>query len=531
MDWKVEKTSLIELLGKTIYKPENVLVEIAANSYDADASIVKIISSGENQNIRILDNGCGMDRHDIETLITIAKSQKKDYVEKNITTPKYNRRYLGSFGIGIISFLSLGNCIKIFTKKENQSTLFLQIEKIVDAETLKTCDIKISEVTEGADYNINLIDNANSISGTTIEISNNKIDFSSHFKVIRHKLSNLPLSHNFQIELNGSEIKREDYPSNVWTNKSFEIELIDVDPTYKSKIDLHVYYNLDNPNETIEEFKRGIFFRVHGRVVENNIYQKIRSGLTSPGSIDARLTGYVEADYLVGKIQANREDFFENTIVDKIANLLSEKVQELINDYLLLKNYVSEEVYIDEFNRQKEKAKDRIANKNEVLDRLKIKFKYQPETEQEFVIVIAELCQKNILPFEIMKISGSSHIDCFVKWPITQDQRMPDFVGHLEIETALHKFFLHQHDYRTKPEICCWEIDQKLFDSEVKRYKKQRPESIESVQLVEPQTENKNHFGHQKEVHVKIKKKHDEFEVKVLRVYVVKDIISTLEKA
>ena len=40
MDWKVDFKELIPFLGNTLYKPENVLVELCANSYDADASLV-----------------------------------------------------------------------------------------------------------------------------------------------------------------------------------------------------------------------------------------------------------------------------------------------------------------------------------------------------------------------------------------------------------------------------------------------------------------------------------------------------------
>ena len=49
MDWKVDFKELISFLGKTIYRPENVLVELCANSYAADASLVEITTKGESQ--------------------------------------------------------------------------------------------------------------------------------------------------------------------------------------------------------------------------------------------------------------------------------------------------------------------------------------------------------------------------------------------------------------------------------------------------------------------------------------------------
>ncbi len=524
MQWEIDKTALIELLGRTIYKPENVLVEIAANSYDADAALARIVSSGENRLIQIQDDGCGMDEDDLRILTTIARSKKKDRIENKLSTPKFARKYLGSFGIGIISFLSLGSCIRIFTKKKDGQVYFIEITRTEDTHG-KTIDIPISDVKASPEYASHLINGVSSESGTTIEIENTKLDFAENYKLLRYKLSNLPLSHNFKVFLNDSEVACEDYPTNSWLNKQFTIKLDEIDPTYVSDVKLHAYYDEENPNATIDEFRRGIFFKVHGRVIEHNLFWDIKHKLTSPGSIDARIVGHVEADYLFDKIQANREDFFDNKITESICNAIEAPVQALINDFLLLKNYVSEEKYINAFNTEKQLSIDRISNVHQHLDKLGLKFKYKPGSEQELVVIISELCQKNILPFEIIKTNSGSHIDCFAKWPITQSRRMPDFVGHLEIELSLHKFFIHQHDYRTKPEICCWDIDERQFEREVSRYKRERPESIESVSLIDPTPENKQHFGHHKEVHVRIRKLHDEYEVKILRVYIISRIV------
>ena len=259
------------------------------------------------------------------------------------------------------------------------------------------------------------------------------------------------------------------------------------------------------------------------------MYQRFRANLTSPGSVDSRLTGFVEADYLFSKIQANREDFFDNALIDKICDQLEPNVQSLINDFLLLKSYASEYAYLNQFNLDREDALNRIKNIHQDLEKIGSRFKYEPTCEQEVVVIISELIQLGMLDFEIIKISSRSHIDCLVQWSIKQTQRMPEFVGHLEIETELHKFFAHQHDYRTKPEICCWKIDIRKLENEFERYKSSRPESIESIEINDPTPENKKHFNHQKEIYVKIKLEHNEFALKVLRVYSLIDIIS--EKA
>jgi len=164
MDWKVDFKELIPFLGKTIYRPENVLVELCANSYDADASLVEISTKGESEQILIKDNGCGMDMEDLDELVTIAKSKKRKMIENNETTPKFNRGLLGSFGIGIVSFFALGDFIKIFTFKEGKKPIFMEIRKIYD-EDKKLKEIQISDPIESIEYKQHLLNHQKCVSG------------------------------------------------------------------------------------------------------------------------------------------------------------------------------------------------------------------------------------------------------------------------------------------------------------------------------------------------------------------------------
>lgn len=527
MEWRVDIKELLTLLGKTIYRPENVLVELAANSYDADASKVEIVSSGESKMIQIKDDGCGMDLSDLDELITVAKSKKRKMLEDEETTPIYNRKLLGCFGIGIISFLSLGNIVRIFTCKEGCTPIFLAIEKHIDADG-KPTDIHIDDPVEDERYRMHLINGEGSTHGTTIEIENSVLDFSANYSILRHKLSNLPLSDDFRVFLNESEIKTDDFPSNRWLLKPIEFVLDDIDPNYKSVGQLNIYYDMDDPVATLENYRRGIYLKVHGRVIEENLYNIIRGGLSSPAAIDARIRGLIEADYLNKKIQANRENFFDNEIIRKIGEKILPFVQSQIDDYLELKSFVSEEAYIEEYRERKDSAVERTKSPHVYLNKIGLAFPYEPEYEQELVMLIAQLCQMGHLPFNIISTSSGAHIDCIVQWPIEQTKRMPDFVGHLEIETTLDKFFTHQHDYRTKPEICCWKISEKDFEHKKKAYAESRPQSIVDIQLVDPRPEDAQHYGHQKEVHVITQDMHNQQTTRILRVYVVSEIVSKI---
>ena len=522
MNWNVDYKELIPFLGKTIYRPENVLVELCANSYDADASIVEISTKGESQQILIKDDGSGMDRDDLDELVTIAKSKKRQMIENDVSTPKFNRRLLGSFGIGIISFFALGGFIRIFTLKQRQKPLFLEIEKSFGADG-KIQDIKISEPLESEEYRQHLLDPEH---GTTIEINNNTLNLRSKeiYQLIRYKLSNLPLSDDFKIRLNDLEIKKDDFDESSWIKKEFNFTLDNIDPSYKARCS--IYVNHQTPVYPVE--KRGVYLVVNGRVIEKNLYSMLYPELTSPATIAARVRGFIEADYLQKSIQANREDFFDSEIISEIKDRIKNPVQEVINDYIAQGLAEKQEQTYTQLLQRIEEARNKFHAPNKYLKQLGINFASNPEFEQEVVLIIAQLCQKGLLPFQILDYNSGSHIDCIVKWPLKQEKRDPNFISELEVETSLDHFFDHNHDFKTKPDVCCWEIKPADFERKRKKYINDRPESIVSIELKDGM--DKEHFGHQKEMHFTIRRAHNVLTTFILRVYVISELIEQLCK-
>lgn len=520
MKWEVDFRELIPFLGKTIYRPENVLVELCANSYDADASIVEISTSGESQQILVRDDGCGMDKEDLQEAVTIAKSKKRTMIENDETTPKFNRRLLGSFGIGIVSFYTLGDFIRIFTLKKGLRPLYMEIRKVYD-ENDRLQEIKISGPIEDEKWRQHLLNAEECESGTTIEINNKNLDFTKNYDLIRHKLSNLPLSKDFKIRLNKMEVKKDDFDESSWIKKEFDFTLDNIDPSYKSRSRIYV-----NHQTTIDDYKRGIYLVVNGRVIEKDLYAMLYPDLTSPATIAARVRGFIEADYLQNSIQANREDFFHSDIINEIKDRIRTRVQQIIDDYIIQRRTEGKEQKYTELLQRIREAENKFSAPNRYLKQLEINFASNPEFEQEVVLIIAQLCQEGLLPFQILDYNTSSHIDCVVKWPLKQSRRDPTFISELEIETSLDRFFDHSHDFRTKPDVCCWVIRPADFERKKTRYIRGHPASIESIELRDGT--DKEHFGHQKEMHFTIRDAHNELTTYIIRVYVITEIIKEL---
>jgi len=305
----------------------------------------------------------------------------------------------------------LGDFIRIFTFKERKKPLFLEIKKIFN-KNKKLQSIEIFDPVENEEYKQHLI---NSEHGTTIEINNNKLDFTRYYKLIQYKLTNLPLCDKFRIELNELEIKKDDFNESSWFEKKFDFTLDNIDPTYKSRCSVYVNYQT-----TIDSFKRGIYLVVNGRVIEKDLYSALYPELTSPGAIAARLRGFIKADYLQKSIQANREDFFDSEIINEIKNKIKAPLNQIIEDYIMQRSTEEKEQKYTDLLQRVEKAKNKFSAPNNYLKQLEINFTSNPEFEQEVVLVIAQLCQKKLLPFQILDYNSSSHIDCVVKWPTSQ---------------------------------------------------------------------------------------------------------------
>ncbi|PIZ64231.1 hypothetical protein COY15_05430 [Candidatus Roizmanbacteria bacterium CG_4_10_14_0_2_um_filter_39_12] len=107
-----DKTHLTSI-GERLYTQSLDLVrELVANAYDADATRVNIVA--ETDRIVVEDNGTGMDRAGIEQYFTIGSRFKKSYP----TSRTYHRTRIGEFGIGKFAVLSLCDRFELYTRTE-----------------------------------------------------------------------------------------------------------------------------------------------------------------------------------------------------------------------------------------------------------------------------------------------------------------------------------------------------------------------------------------------------------------------------
>lgn len=111
----VDKSHLLTI-GRRLYTESLDLIrELVANAYDADATEVKI-SILENM-IVVEDDGAGMDEEGLKQYFTIGSPFKKE----NIISPIFKRLRIGEFGIGKFSALTVCDRFEVTTTRDGFS--------------------------------------------------------------------------------------------------------------------------------------------------------------------------------------------------------------------------------------------------------------------------------------------------------------------------------------------------------------------------------------------------------------------------
>src|SRR5438128_1728834 len=90
------------------YTEPTVVEELAANSYDADASTALVLLDSNAGTLHIIDDGLGFSREAIENIATLGGGDKQ-----TISYSKGHRHYLGSYGYGLKSSLNIANKVTV----------------------------------------------------------------------------------------------------------------------------------------------------------------------------------------------------------------------------------------------------------------------------------------------------------------------------------------------------------------------------------------------------------------------------------
>jgi hypothetical protein len=124
------RAHLLKLLGDQLIGNDRLAVfELIKNSYDADATYVKVLLDLDSLPpfIRITDNGCGMDKDVLLKKWMELGTDSKRGKDNRKHSPAFNRLPLGEKGVGRLAVHKLGTKLKMVTKTCNGPEYSLNI--------------------------------------------------------------------------------------------------------------------------------------------------------------------------------------------------------------------------------------------------------------------------------------------------------------------------------------------------------------------------------------------------------------------
>ena len=202
--------NVLHHLGLKLYSNRPaVLAEVIANAWDADAHEVRISIDSDRSSITISDDGCGMNRDDINARYLVVGYRKRDHESK---TPN-GRPPMGRKGIGKLSLFSIAKRVQVYSRKAGH-----------DGEALELDSCKIESAIESENRSEMMpyepepleFDKTELEHGTIIKISNlknfpiTKTVIDGLRKRISRRFGIIGAKNNFRVYINDEEVTVSD---------------------------------------------------------------------------------------------------------------------------------------------------------------------------------------------------------------------------------------------------------------------------------------------------------------------------------
>jgi signal transduction histidine kinase len=122
LKFTVDSKLLEELGERLVGKPYIALAELVKNSYDADATRVRIQLDPQHSRIEVSDDGQGMSFEDFQDYWMRVGSRHKERQKESRSLRKFNRPLTGSKGIGRLAVQVLAHELHVSTVSEKDQT-------------------------------------------------------------------------------------------------------------------------------------------------------------------------------------------------------------------------------------------------------------------------------------------------------------------------------------------------------------------------------------------------------------------------
>lgn len=330
----------IEHLGVKMYSTlPPALAELISNSYDADASKVKLTfreRNGKPDSIEVIDDGQGMTADDVqERFLVIGRNRRREDGDK--PTENFKRLPIGKKGLGKLALFGLANTITIRTRKKGKECEF-ELDwgnLIASSGAYNPKTISFNQFTTEKD-------------GTFIKLSNLKRVSPFDIEGLANSLSRLFIvDSNFQIILespNGEQLVVDNALRYSQLTAQFEWDVATLIPAgngFEGKI-VGKIYTAESPISPSSGL-RGITLFSRGKMV--NAPEYFSSSTSS--HFYQYVTGWLSVDFIdlieEDVISTNRQAInWEHEEMSKLRSVLSKMISQVNTEWRVKRKEVKD---------------------------------------------------------------------------------------------------------------------------------------------------------------------------------------------
>ncbi len=297
---------VIDHLGIKMYqKPVDVVSEFIANSWDADATTVKVII--ESDKIKIIDDGIGMTYEQCQKyFLTVGRNRREDF-GKSVSEEKH-RPVLGRKGIGKFAGFGIASTIivKTISKFNGELTEFeMDINRILEIDARDSAEKPITVRNYDGENEQRKEEHGTTVILTGIDTSS--VDIDSFLTELSRRFLLTQFYDDFSIKVNGNDLPdsfSEDmefvFPRDLSDDEESELGVsrIKDDWAIEDFEDYEIKWRIGFYEEPIQiEELRGISIFVKGKLAQKPFYFDLSGGISGQFGLEY-MTGQIQMDFI-----------------------------------------------------------------------------------------------------------------------------------------------------------------------------------------------------------------------------------------
>ena len=354
--------NVLNHLGVNLYSNvPAVLAEAVANSWDADATSVKIRINPHAETISICDDGHGMSVEDInEKFLRVGYRRREN---EDPVTSKFQRPVMGRKGIGKLSLFSVADVIDVHSRFEGHEPIAFSMSLPEIQEAIR------EERTQGTYHPLLIEPEMDSMpSGTRIVLRKPRKRLNQTEKALRRRLARrfsiLGSDHEFEINLNNEpiDVTDRDYYRNlqyVWYYGEYGRKCIELCSNLEH-IEEREESNFEGWIGTVKESGQlmtegdswnKIVVMARGKLVQEDILQPFgETGLYSKFIIGEICADDLDDDVYPDIVTTNRQSVVEDDERNvALCEAVKSEITYIKNHWTTLRNKVAKEVAFESY--------------------------------------------------------------------------------------------------------------------------------------------------------------------------------------